>query len=282
MEKRITLLGEQIVAHKYVIAELIQEETEGEVNPQKEQISEEMQQNIQEVRADFIELLGWSLIHHLDEDEVLVGLSKWGAETGNYFLTLGVGLDYALLETNLYRKHISKLVKSEAIRQRISVETLFDVMELFHSYMDYATYSYSTAYLETYRRRLAASRRQFLELSAPVVPVTEKIAILPLVGDIDLERGRFILERVLQEATRLDVDTLILDLSGVVQVDENVAEQMTKITRSLEIVGIKPILTGIRPEIAKMMVAIGINKGELLVGGTLKQVFQRISKGHFA
>nr|WP_230309343.1 STAS domain-containing protein [Planomicrobium sp. YIM 101495] len=148
--------------------------------------------------------------------------------------------------------------------------------------MDYATYSYSTAYLETYRRRLAASRRQFLELSAPVVPVTEKIAILPLVGDIDLDRGRFILERVLQEATRLDVDTLILDLSGVVQVDENVVEQMTKITRSLKIVGIKPVLTGIRPEIAKMMVAIGINKEELLVGGTLKQVFQRISKGHFA
>lgn len=282
MEKGIISLGEEIIAQKYLIAELIQEETEGEVNPQTERISEEMRQNIQEVRADFIELLGWSLIRHLDEDEVLAGLSKWGAETGNYFLALGVGLDYALLETNLYRKHLSKLVKSEAIRQRISVETLFNVMELFHSYMDYATYSYSTAYLETYRRRLAASRRQFLELSAPVVPVTEKIAILPLVGDIDLDRGRFILERVLQEATRLDVDTLILDLSGVVQVDENVVEQMTKITRSLKIVGINPVLTGIRPEIAKMMVAIGINKGELLVGGTLKQVFQRISKGHFA
>ena len=73
--------------------------------------------------------------------------------------------------------------------------------------------------------------------------------LLPLVGEIDLERGRYILEKALTETVRLRVDTLILDLSGVVKVDEHVADQVTKITRSLELIGVRPVLTGIRPEI---------------------------------
>lgn len=276
MEKDIVSLGKRISEDKYLIAQLIQEEAYDKHSRSGSEPTAELTEEALKIRADFVELLGNSIQKYWDEKAVQQKIREWGERTGNYFLEQGLTLDMALAETSLYRKHIGKLIKTEALQRKMSLETLFDTMEFFHILLDQAAYSYSSAYINSYQRKISAARQEFLQLSSPVVPVSNHIAILPLVGDIELDRAHYILEHTLQSAGRLQISTLIIDLSGVVKVDSMVAEQIITIIHSLKLLGVHAVLTGIRPEIAQTLTSLDVDVRSLAVGGSLKRALEQL------
>lgn len=276
MEKDNRLLGERVLADKELIAQLIHEEAVKDVPLEQLQGNEAFIGIVNKVRTDFVELIGESISNSCDMQKVYANIQDWGVTTGNFFLENERSLEDALAETSLYRKHIGSVIKTEAIQKKMELQSLFDAMELFHSILDYAAYSYTRAYTESYQRKLKSARKEFLELSAPVVPVSDEIAILPLVGSIEIDRARYILEKTLLSANQLKIKVLIVDLSGVVRVDSMVAEQIIKIIQSLNLVGVRSILTGIRPEIAKTMAEIGVDLRDLEIGGSLKRVLDQM------
>lgn len=278
MDKEIAFLGERVIEDRQLIAQLIHEETVKGIDENDLKEYEDFLKAVTTRRTEFIELLGRSLQQYLDKETVFSNISAWGQKTGNYFLDQGMTLDSALVETSLYRKHIGKIMKTEAVHNGIPIEVLFEVMEYFHSLLDHAVAAYSHAYIHSYQGNLEVARQEFLKLSAPVVPIYDQIAILPLVGAIDLDRAQYILEKTLLDAAHLKVSTLILDLSGVVRVDAMVAEQIIKVTQSLKLIGVETVLTGIRPEIAQTMTQLGIDIGQLMLGGSLKQAVKKIIK----
>jgi rsbT co-antagonist protein RsbR len=277
MEREIALLGERVAEDKYLIAQLIHEETVKEVDKEELIKHEEFIDMVIETRARFVDLLGRSLQQYLDQQEAYEQIRQWGEATGQYFLDQGMTLETALAETSVYRRHIGKVIKTEAICREMSIETVFEGMEFFHSLLDHAVNSYSAAYIDAYQKNLNAARKEFLELSAPVVPLSDRIAVLPLIGDLDLERARYVLEKTLLAANRLHISTLIVDLSGVVRVDAVVADQIIKIAQSLKLVGVRAILTGIRPEIALTLTQLGVDINSLDIGGSLKQTVQKLN-----
>lgn len=277
MDREFVIMGKRVAEDKYLIAQLINEETVKGASAEDLKQYAEFIDLVIERRAGFIELLGNSLQNYMNPLEVFEKITKWGEATGNYFLEQGMSLDDALAETLLYRKHIGKVIKTEALHRQMPMELLFEAMEFFHSLLDHAAYSYSSTYIDSYQKKLASARKGFLELSAPVVPVSDQIAILPLVGEIELDRAQFILEKTLLSANRLRISTLIIDLSGVVKVDSMVAEQIIKIVMSLKLVGVKAVLTGIRPEIAITLANLDIDIKDLAIGGSLKQALEKMN-----
>lgn len=277
MDKEIKMLGKRVEEERYVIAELIQEEVSKDISFEEAKEYAGFIDAVTEFRGDFIGLLGQSFEHFLDPKTAYEKISVWGEKTGNYFLDQNTALDAALAETSLYRKHIGKIIKTEALRNQIKLEHLFEIMEYFHTLLDHAAYSYSFAYINSYQKSLRDARDEFMKLSAPVVPVNDQIAILPLIGEIDIDRAQYILEKTLLEASRLRISTLILDLSGVVKVDAVVAEQIIRVTQSLRLVGVHSMLTGIRPEMAQTMISLGIDVSQLSLGGSLKQTFKKLT-----
>ncbi|MDR4379263.1 RsbT co-antagonist protein RsbRB, partial [Bacillus amyloliquefaciens] len=69
------------------------------------------------------------------------------------------------------------------------------------------------------KMQLNAQREMILELSSPVITLSKRTALLPLVGDIDTERAKFILENTLSTCADRLIEHLLIDLSGVVVVD---------------------------------------------------------------
>ena len=278
MEREIRLLGERVEEDQRLIAELIQEEALKDASKEEVLQYKEILESVSQFRMSFITLLGKSIQQYADPETVFKKISEWGEATGNYFLQEGMSLEDALAETHLYRKHIGKVIKTEAVQKKMPLEVLFEVMEFFHSLLDHAAHSYSSTYIDSYQKNLAAARKEFLELSSPVVPVNDQIAILPLVGAIEVDRAQHILEKTLLAAGRLQVSVLIIDLSGVVKVDSMVAEQIVKLMQSLNMIGVKAVLTGIRPEIAQTMIQLGIDVNGLALGGSLKQTFKKLTE----
>ena len=276
MEKDNRLLGERVLADKELIAQLIHEEVVKDLPVEQLQANEAFLETVNKARIDFIVLIGESICNSCDVQKVYNNIQDWGNRIGNFFLENDSSLDDALAETSLYRKHIGKVIKTEAVQKEMKLQLLFDVMEFFHSVLDYAAYSYTHAYTDSYQRKLKSARKEFLELSAPVVPVSDQVAILPLVGSVEIDRARYILEKTLLSANQLKISVLIMDLSGVVRVDSMVAEQLIKIIQSLKLVGVRSILTGIRPEIARTLTEIGVDLKDLEIGGSLKRVLEQM------
>lgn len=229
-----------------------------------------------EERARFIELLGKAMQDSCNEAKNMAVITEWGNATGNFFLEQGMTLDAALAETGLYRKHLAAVIKSEGRRLDISPEITYEAAELLHALLDHATYSYTHAYTISYQNKLTTARQEFLELSAPVVPISDSVAILPLVGSIEIDRAHYILERTLLSASELKINTLIVDLSGVIRVDTMVAEQVIKIIQSLGLIGVEAILTGIRPETAQSLTTLGVDVRTLNIGGSLKRALENV------
>ncbi|RFU66995.1 PAS domain S-box protein [Peribacillus saganii] len=95
------------------------------------------------------------------------------------------------------------------------------------------------------------------ELSATIVPLLHGIAVLPLVGSIDEDRARKLLDIVPVKVQEQNVECLIIDFSGIYKLDTIVTDYLFRINNVISLLGVHSIITGLRPELA--IVAIRLN-----------------------
>jgi rsbT co-antagonist protein RsbR len=104
--------------------------------------------------------------------------------------------------------------------------------------------------LLTYVLELAKANEQIQSLSSPLVPVTQGVSILPVIGEVTAERAQIIINHVLEKCSEAQLDYLIIDVSGVSQINAVVGEYLLKLVNILQIVGVTPVVTGIQPFMA--------------------------------
>jgi rsbT co-antagonist protein RsbR len=110
-----------------------------------------------------------------------------------------------------------------------------------------------------------------LDLSLPVIPVTDQVLIAPLIGNIDSRRANELLSSVLSEVERRGAHALVLDVTGVSVIDTAVAQVLMKLAEANRLLGSKTILVGIRPEVAQALTSLGVNFHTLASAATLQQ-----------
>jgi rsbT co-antagonist protein RsbR len=108
------------------------------------------------------------------------------------------------------------------------------------------------ATLLTYVIDVDDSYQQILKLSAPLVPLLDGVAILPLIGKIDEARGNHILEVTIKEAHKLQLNHLIIDLSGITHIEQDEIFYLLNLINMLRLLGIEVLFTGMRPDQAKI------------------------------
>ena len=159
----------------------------------------------------------------------------------------------------------------------LSMEDFFvlerDVNDIIDLYIDSFT-----AYYVNYKEELLQSHRETVdELSVPIIPVAERICILPIVGYVDTFRAKKIREKTLVRVKELKAEQLIIDISGVPFVDTAVVNHLFKIVKGIKLLGCSTTLTGINPEIADTMIELGIDMGdEIKTKSDLQQALQEL------
>jgi rsbT co-antagonist protein RsbR len=126
------------------------------------------------------------------------------------------------------------------------------------------------------RERLAneknkISQKIITELSSPVVPLQNGMAILPLIGEFDFDRSDHIMNHVIPKISELKIKHLIIDFSGIATIDAEVASRIFNVNKVLRLIGIKTMLTGIRPDLAINVINAGIDFSKLNTYGTVQQ-----------
>ncbi|PLT33139.1 STAS domain-containing protein [Bacillus sp. V5-8f] len=128
-----------------------------------------------------------------------------------------------------------------------------------------------------YKDSLIKAQRELVEnLSVPIIPITPSICILPLIGSVDTFRTNVIEEKVLVEIGKLHIQTLIMDLSGIAEMDIEVIDHLLKIIDGSAMMGCQTVITGLRAEVVRKMIRLGFrfdNNTQTL--GTLQQALKQ-------
>ncbi|UOQ86222.1 STAS domain-containing protein [Gracilibacillus salinarum] len=186
-------------------------------------------------------------------------LEGWGVEVSKRLLDLMLPLDIALEEIGNYRAAISEIIHQEAVDTEFTLEAYNRAIVNFNYIVDQAVKIVSSHYMQDYNDTIAKARYAVDELSIPLVKITEQIGIIPIIGEIDTHRADQLMKNALNQGNSNDLEYIIIDLSGVSAIDTMVAQQLFKVIESLELIGIHPLLSGIRPDIVQTMVSLGIN-----------------------
>lgn len=104
---------------------------------------------------------------------------------------------------------------------------------------------------------IESQRAKLAELSTPLIPISNQIMVMPLIGSIDPERADQVLETLLAGISSARARVAILDVTGVVMVDTQVANALIRAARAVQLLGAQMILSGIRPEVAQTLVGLG-------------------------
>ncbi|WP_409300712.1 STAS domain-containing protein [Peribacillus sp. SCS-155] len=119
------------------------------------------------------------------------------------------------------------------------------------------------------------NQKVITELSSPVVPIQNGLAILPLIGDLDLDRSEHIMDHVVPKISKMNIECLIIDFSGIAAIDAEVASRIFKLYDVLGLLGINAIFTGIRPELATRIITAGIDFSSFTTFGTVQQAIEK-------
>jgi rsbT co-antagonist protein RsbR len=109
-----------------------------------------------------------------------------------------------------------------------------------------------------------------LELSTPLIPISDEILVMPLIGVVDSRRAAQMLETLLNGIVARSAEVAILDITGVSVVDTKVADTLLRAARAVQLLGARVILTGIRPDVAQTLVGLGAELGGIITCGTLQ------------
>ncbi|MGW0604312.1 STAS domain-containing protein [Streptomyces sp. NPDC002644] len=124
-------------------------------------------------------------------------------------------------------------------------------------------------YARTREEIISAQAEQLMELSTPVVKLWEGVVAVPLVGTLDSARTQVVMEKLLQALVDADADQAIIDITGVPAVDTEVAQHLLKTVVAARLMGAECIISGIRPQIAQTIVALGIQFGDIVTKASL-------------
>lgn len=117
---------------------------------------------------------------------------------------------------------------------------------------------------------MAAQSSLISELSTPLMPISEEVMVMPLVGSIDSARAQQITERLLEGVAQSRTRTAILDITGVPVVDTQVANAILRAAQAVKLLGAQVIITGIGPEVAQTLVGIGLSLEGMVTRSTLQ------------
>jgi rsbT co-antagonist protein RsbR len=125
------------------------------------------------------------------------------------------------------------------------------------------------AYTRTREELIADQAEQLLELSTPVVKLWDGVVAVPLVGTLDSARAQVVMERLLQTLVDTGSPYAIIDITGVPAVDTQVAQHILKTVVAARLMGADCVISGIRPQIAQTIVALGIEFGDIVTKASL-------------
>jgi rsbT co-antagonist protein RsbR len=173
------------------------------------------------------------------------------------------GMTYAQMGVSFVAWYDVIALYREAIRQRMielaqtDITRATRISEGLNRMMDIAMSHLGEAYLAAKEKIISAQQDAIRELSIPVLQVREQLLIVPLVGMIDGQRARQLIETMLTAIRDKRARGVVVDVTGVPIVDTAIANTLVQVCDAARLMGTIVVISGISPDMAQTLVSLG-------------------------
>jgi len=162
--------------------------------------------------------------------------------------------------------------------EQIDTDYFASLIDMIDSWIDPIIHQLVNEYSGSWEHIVSLQRVALQELSAPLIPVMDNITVMPLIGTIDTERAKLIMENLLDGVIAHRAEVVLMDITGVPIVDTMVAHHIIQAAEAVRLIGSECILVGIRPEIAQTIVNLGIDLSAFPTQSSLRKGFNAALK----
>lgn len=187
-------------------------------------------------------------------------------------INLGWPLSYITDGLQVFRRVTVDYILSQS--EQVDSAFISNVLKSVDAWVEPLIRQLVNEYSGSWENIVSLQRVALQELSAPLIPVMDSITIMPLIGTIDTERAKLIMENLLDGVIKHNSEVVLIDITGVPVVDTMVAHHIIQAAEAVRLIGSICILVGIRPEIAQTIVNLGIDLGKFPTKSSLKKGFR--------
>jgi anti-anti-sigma factor len=100
------------------------------------------------------------------------------------------------------------------------------------------------------------------------------VLAVPLLGNLDGDRASRMTDDLLLAINKNATRTAILDLTGLQDIDATTIEHLLRTSRAVSLLGCRCLLSGISPEVARVIVQLGLGTQALTTVATLQDALE--------
>jgi rsbT co-antagonist protein RsbR len=186
---------------------------------------------------------------------------------GAQYARMGISFSAWVQLLRLYKEVIEPyLIKDYGSDQPRLLAAFAGMNESFYIAME----GIGETYLATKEQVIRGHEIAIRELSTPVLKVRDRLLILPIIGIVDTQRARQVTEAMLNAIRDNRAKAVVMDITGVPMVDSKVANHLIQSVEAARLMGATVVITGLSPEIAQTLVALGANLPNIKTYGDLQ------------
>jgi len=168
----------------------------------------------------------------------------------------------------LLPRHV--LARSLVKKYQLDFDFLNRVLDVYEPAANRIANTVAVSFVEERERVIREQADALRELSTPVLQVRERLLILPIIGVLDNARAHQLTDQLLRAIREHRARVVVIDITGVADVDEPVANHLVQTVDASRLMGAGVIITGLSSEIAQTLVTIGVDLGKMNTVGDLQ------------
>ena len=162
------------------------------------------------------------------------------------------------------------LARSLFGKYRADFTKLSRVLDAYEPAANRIANTVAVSFVQERERVIREQQEAIRVLSTPVLPVRERLLILPVIGTVDPLRARQLTEQLLRGIRTNRARVVVMDITGVPAMDATVANHLVLTVEASRLLGATVIVTGLSPELAQTLVNIGVDLSKMNTVGDLQ------------
>ena len=162
------------------------------------------------------------------------------------------------------------LARSLFVRYQHDSDLLNRILDAYEPAANRIAVTVGVSFVEERERVIREQQEAIRELSTPVLQVRDRLLILPIIGVLDSQRARQLMEQLLAAIQTNRAKVVVIDITGVATIDVGVANHLVQTVEASRLMGASAIISGLSSKIAQTLVDLGVDLGMMRTVGDLQ------------
>jgi len=203
---------------------------------------------------------------HQDPNNPVARAAVW--ELCELRVPSGFGLGEVMAGLFIYNEVVLPRIRANFAPDQARIA---EVVDQFRAGVERLVTFWAEGFCRLHEQMLDRKEQAMRQLSTPVLQIWDGVLALPLIGDVDDQRSRQITEELLTAVIRTQSDIVLVDITGLGDINTNVIAQLLRTVKAAELLGAEVWIVGIAPEIAQTIVSLGVDLQRIKTYDTLRQ-----------